>query len=364
MADYQAIKEEVYKLGLKPATQRDLPLFTLSCIGRGYMRLMKDLIGLSYNGIIAIGSENKFHTMLNEGYIAGEIKKIAQPEKIKEEILPKARSLAEEMNMNLELLKYLSERDTLEFFKKVAVLYPRYLTSIGAYNGFWRFIGNDSKIFPKELIDQISSEREQAAKIYPEVEKLIKIASGNHGKKGNHDGELLKYMTLTELEQYLDSLNISENQIDILKKRRTGYLFYLVDGDEKVIHEEDILRKFKEDFFLIKEEIDQIMGNPAFNGKIRGMAYNFEKSNKITELANVILIAGMTRPEDTPLLKNCLAIVTDEGGILCHAAIVSRELKIPCIVGTNIATRVIRTGDFLEVDADNGIIKILEKVKN
>ena len=60
-------------------------------------------------------------------------------------------------------------------------------------------------------------------------------------------------------------------------------------------------------------------------------------------------------------MKNAAAILTDQGGITSHAAIISREMHIPCIVGTKIATQVLKDGDLVEVDADNGIVRILEK---
>jgi phosphohistidine swiveling domain-containing protein len=72
-----------------------------------------------------------------------------------------------------------------------------------------------------------------------------------------------------------------------------------------------------------------------------------------------ILVAGMTRPEYVPLMKKALAVITNEGGITSHASIVSRELKIPCIIGTKIATRVLRDGDRVEVDANKGIVRKL-----
>ena len=70
-----------------------------------------------------------------------------------------------------------------------------------------------------------------------------------------------------------------------------------------------------------------------------------------------VLVTSMTRPEFVPLMKRSSAVVTDEGGITCHAAIVSRELNIPCIIGTKFATRVLKDGDMVEVDAGQGIIK-------
>ena len=74
-----------------------------------------------------------------------------------------------------------------------------------------------------------------------------------------------------------------------------------------------------------------------------------------------ILVAAMTRPEFLPLMKKARAIVTNEGGLTCHAAIVSRELGIPCVVGTRVATKIIKTGDLLEVRAHRGEVKIIKK---
>ena len=64
----------------------------------------------------------------------------------------------------------------------------------------------------------------------------------------------------------------------------------------------------------------------------------------------------MTDPRYLGAMKKSSAIVTDEGGITCHAAIVSRELRIPCIIGAKVATQVLQTGDRIKVDANRGII--------
>ena len=66
----------------------------------------------------------------------------------------------------------------------------------------------------------------------------------------------------------------------------------------------------------------------------------------------------MTRPEFAPAMKNAVAVITDEGGITCHAAIVSRELKVPCVIGTKIATKILHDGDEVEVKADHGLVRI------
>ena len=60
-------------------------------------------------------------------------------------------------------------------------------------------------------------------------------------------------------------------------------------------------------------------------------------------------------------MKKVAAIVTDEGGVTAHAAIISREMRIPCIVGTKIATKILNDNDFIEVDANHGRVTILER---
>lgn len=72
-----------------------------------------------------------------------------------------------------------------------------------------------------------------------------------------------------------------------------------------------------------------------------------------------VLVSFNTNPSLMPVIKKCAAIITDEGGIVCHAAIISRELKKPCIIGTKIATQVLRDGDLVEVDADTGVVRKL-----
>jgi pyruvate, water dikinase len=69
-----------------------------------------------------------------------------------------------------------------------------------------------------------------------------------------------------------------------------------------------------------------------------------------------VLVAHMTTPDWVPLMRRAAAIVTDSGGMTCHAAIVSRELAIPCVVGTGEATRTLRDGELVTVDATHGIV--------
>ncbi len=70
-----------------------------------------------------------------------------------------------------------------------------------------------------------------------------------------------------------------------------------------------------------------------------------------------ILVTNQTTPEFVPIMRKAAAIITEQGGITSHAAVISRELGVPCIIGTKIATKVFQTGDQLEVDATNGVVR-------
>jgi phosphoenolpyruvate synthase/pyruvate phosphate dikinase len=103
-----------------------------------------------------------------------------------------------------------------------------------------------------------------------------------------------------------------------------------------------------------------IKGNPAFPGIVRGavrLILSPEDKNSIKN--GEIIVAPMTTVDFLPFMKKALAFITDEGGITSHAAIVAREMKKPCIIGTKIATTVLKNGDTVEVDANAGTIRIL-----
>jgi pyruvate,water dikinase len=84
-----------------------------------------------------------------------------------------------------------------------------------------------------------------------------------------------------------------------------------------------------------------------------------DADNKKVKRGDVV-VAPMTIPSFMPALEKAIAFVTDEGGITCHASIVAREMHKPCIIGTKIATKVLKDGDMVEVDADRGVVTIIK----
>lgn len=108
------------------------------------------------------------------------------------------------------------------------------------------------------------------------------------------------------------------------------------------------------------ENLKIIKGTTASLGKVQGRVRILFKAGNSEKLkVGEVLVTFMTSPDFMPAIRKCCAIVTNLGGVTCHAAIISRELKIPCIVGTKIATKVLKDGDLVEVDANQGIIKVL-----
>ncbi len=71
------------------------------------------------------------------------------------------------------------------------------------------------------------------------------------------------------------------------------------------------------------------------------------------------MVSHTTFPSLVPAMKKAAAIVINEGGLLSHAAIVSREMRKPCVIGTRIATKVFKDGDEVEVDAEKGVVRRL-----
>ena len=111
----------------------------------------------------------------------------------------------------------------------------------------------------------------------------------------------------------------------------------------------------------ISQSVSEVKGTTAFAGKIRGLVriISSAKNHALVKRGDII-VTSMTTPDMLPLMRKAAGFVTDEGGITCHAAIVAREMKKPCIIGTKIATQVFREGDLVEVDANKGVVRIIK----
>lgn len=110
------------------------------------------------------------------------------------------------------------------------------------------------------------------------------------------------------------------------------------------------------------QEIIEIQGLSANIGRRTGTAFvTFDPKDAKKMGDGEILVTSMTSPEFIEAMKKAGALATDEGGTTSHAAILAREFGLPCVVGTKIATKAIKTGDYIEVDGNHGFVRKLEK---
>ncbi len=174
--------------------------------------------------------------------------------------------------------------------------------------------------------------------------------------------EYFCYLSLSEV-QSLQSLTDLKRMVKILKERKRGCLIVIYGMTDKVISGRDYKRLLKGRHRLVKQQdlvAQELHGTVANIGTASGTVRIIKNLASLKDFAvGDILVASMTRPEFMPAIKKAAAIITDEGGVTCHAAIIARELNIPTIIGTRIATQVLKDGMKVEVRANHGIISIL-----
>lgn len=169
------------------------------------------------------------------------------------------------------------------------------------------------------------------------------------------------WMDSKEIKDFL--LKGKINREEIRKRAKNGCMFYIRNGKTQLIYEPDKMKKvIEKELGVPKEKPKIIRGIVACKGLARGKVKVINSAEDISKMKKGnILVASMTLQEYMAAIRKAKAIITDEGGVTCHAAIISRELGIPCIIGTKIATKVLKDGNLVEMDANMGIVKILKK---
>ena len=166
-----------------------------------------------------------------------------------------------------------------------------------------------------------------------------------------------------ELIEHFGGIKDYTNEMNLRVKGFTDYL----KRDMQIFYSKDT--NYLWDYYLGGTDfginLSELKGIVASSGKeriVRGRVKLLLDPHSLESIKEgEVLVAPMTSPEYVFAMKKAIAIVTDTGGLTSHAAIVSRELKKPCIVGTKFATKVLQDGDVVEVDANKGIVTILSK---
>lgn len=178
------------------------------------------------------------------------------------------------------------------------------------------------------------------------------------GKRVGLSLDEMRYTHWTEIE---DLLFLKKKlKAEILKRKKKCLLTF--DGDRfSVAYGSDIDKVEKELFGSGKaSSITEVFGQTASSGTAIGKAVILKSTRDLNKLKDGdILIAPSTSPDYVVAMRKAGAVVTDWGGMTSHAAIVSREFGIPCVVGTEKATKIFKEGDLVEVNADEGWVKKL-----
>lgn len=275
------------------------------------------------------------------------------------------------LNSNFQEIKYLDA----DYFEKVLI---EWLEDNGRAESTKKSLDkfNKNLTAKKKIIKELELDKEIVRKLYffnsltnlRDDRKKFQLIS-NHflldivnkiSKKYNIAIKDLVKLVISELGELLSG-NIKI--LDKLKNRdRDGLVFTAPTKNDYIQIIEKV--KAKEYFEIIENSMvaSEIKGMTAFGGKVVGTVKIVNKNEDFVKIEEGdVLVTAMTRPEFLPIMKKAIAIVTDEGGITCHAAIVSRELGIPCIIGSQVATKILNDGDLVFVNADHGLVKIIKK---
>ncbi|PIR97389.1 MAG: hypothetical protein COT91_01625 [Candidatus Doudnabacteria bacterium CG10_big_fil_rev_8_21_14_0_10_41_10] len=250
--------------------------------------------------------------------------------------------------------KYQSKKLTLnlyrEFWGKVAHYYQRHL----ADKYFVDYLEQD---LLKKFLPVLEEARLYAEPVFKRIEDFTEAYAKSIGRQTNKPEELILCMNREEMEDYLKNKSFPIMEELKVRFKKTAMLFdrktYILKTGEQAENIEEIILR------IPASKI--IKGQPAYAGKAKGKVRIIWEPKKVKLFnAGDILVTGMTRPEFLPFMKKSAAFVTDAGGILSHAAITARELKKPCIIGTKVATKVLKDGDLVEVDANKGIVRLVK----
>lgn len=197
-------------------------------------------------------------------------------------------------------------------------------------------------------------------KIFTQKVQLIKVGTLNKKtavSKGKQRKPKLTLQQVSQLARYGEKIHdhyffpqdiewaIEKGKIYILQTRPVTTL-------EKK-EEEKVKTKPKKE----EKQVVLLTGTPASPGIGTGLVKIIKSAREIGKVdKGDVLVTGMTTPDFVPAMKKVVAIVTDRGGQTSHAAIVSRELSVPCVVGTQTATKTLKNGLFVTVNGAKGVV--------
>lgn len=326
--------------------KREFPLILFQIWARNYKYFMGEKITIfpRYIFILKDGLGDAYRNPALSEEVNTVIKKKAGKEMFFKDFYRKYLERFEELQKFWQR-NDLSREELLKFLKTLSDFWPAIYASI--------FIPSNAS-FSKEQQDLFLNLRKKIERVEFDASHLI-----------NRTIKRL-YPWCDDLEWSVSLEDLQENKIPKRSDLEKRVIKEIILVDDEIISRERLVELQKEHQFILEPVSDlssrrEFKGQTAYQGNISGIVRIIMKVadiNKIKE--GEILVSPMTIPTFAPAMKKAAAFVTDEGGITCHAAIVARELKKPCIIGTKIATQVLKDGDRVEIDASKGIVRRLK----
>lgn len=207
------------------------------------------------------------------------------------------------------------------------------------------------KGYPSIISKELGTKEETM--IYGSEEKATKIIKTPPDQKEKFTLTDKEILTLAKWAVQIEDHYGKPMDLEWAKDGVSGKL-YIVQARPETIHGDENYNRITD--YIMHKPSQLIVKGAAVGAKIaEGVSHTILSAEKINEFAKgEVLVTTMTDPDWEPIMKIASAIVTDEGGRTSHAAIISRELGIPCIVGSQQATKKINNGSFVTVDCSNG----------
>lgn len=334
----------------------DWSLLDCSDWGKFYTRDLKVRGKIFLKRVVFIYQRGKVSAWVEEKDIAGFSKHLAE-------------FIGSDIKKVKELGHKLKEKTdcTLAFMKRSlgvadGRLYGIYLKSVRDYYRLHIQVKYLADALPQNLLSKflpiLSEARVYAEPVFTKVIEFDARLADALSRKIGLEPRLILMANQSEMKKIFKIFKPPNTEE--LKKRREHSALIIDKASEKIFCGADAGRI--EAALLPSQGGKTITGQMAFVGRVRGRVKIVLDPVKSAHFKpGDILFADMTRVEYLPIMKKAGAIVTDAGGLLCHAAITARELKKPCIIGTKIATKVFKDGDLVEVDAERGIVKKVKK---
>ena len=300
----------------------------------------------------------------NEVYLKNIADNIAKDKSIKDEIFNGYTEVCEKMKGlygQIDTKEHFEPAFIEELSEAINRLIPYQILIMHRADSF-------VKAFEKtpEMPDEIYAIRKKYEAVFGSFETKFELLCGKiiKSRSLNMTLEDFKYLTAEDITRVIKT---STRPDSLIEERKVGIIVnylpsveILTGSDAKEIF--DAIHQNEEKYHPTENANSEVKGKTVFGtGKVTGKCRVIIDYDKIEDLEEgEILVAPSTLPKYNNVYKRAKAIITNEGGILAHASIFCREFKIPGIVGTKIGTKVFKNRDTIELDTDNGVVRIIK----